>query len=54
MLEWTVRVACLRRGRQVALLAMILRRVVVTLPVVVALVVLVATLIVAAAVVVAM
>jgi hypothetical protein len=43
VLERTVRVACLRWGRQVALLAAILRRVVVTLPAVASLVVLAAT-----------
>jgi hypothetical protein len=42
MLEWTIGVACLRRGRQVALLATVLRWVVVTSPDVVALVVLAA------------
>jgi hypothetical protein len=43
VLKWTIGVACLRRGRQVALLAAILRRVVVTSPGVAALVVLAAT-----------
>jgi hypothetical protein len=43
VLERAVGVACLRRGRQVALLAMILQRVVIILPVVAALVVLAAT-----------
>jgi hypothetical protein len=53
MLEWVVGVACLRRGRQVALLATILRRVVITSPVVAVLVVLAATSVVAVIVVVA-
>jgi hypothetical protein len=53
MLEWTIRVACLRRGRQVALLATILRRVVVASPVVAALIVLAATSVIAVVVVVA-
>jgi hypothetical protein len=53
VLERVVGVACLRRGRQVALLAAILQRVVVTSPVITALVVLVATSVVAAVVVVA-
>jgi hypothetical protein len=52
MLEWTVGVACLRRVRQVALLAVILRWVVVTSPVVTALLVLAATSVVTAVVVV--
>jgi hypothetical protein len=43
VLEWAIGVACLRRGRQVALLAAILRWVVVTSPVVTAIVVLAAT-----------
>jgi hypothetical protein len=47
MLERTVGVACLQRGRQVALLTAIFRRVVVTSPVVVVLVVLAATSVVA-------
>jgi hypothetical protein len=42
MLERAVGVACLRRGRQVALLATILQRVVVTSPVVEELIVLAA------------
>jgi hypothetical protein len=53
MLEWTVGLAYLRRGRQVALLATILWRVVVTSPVIVALVVWSSTSVVAAVVVVA-
>jgi hypothetical protein len=53
-LERTIGVACLRRGRQVALLAAILRRVVVTSPVVATLVVWAATSVVAADVAVAM
>jgi hypothetical protein len=53
MLEWTIGVACLRRGRQVALLATILWRVVITSPIVVALIVWSATSVVAAVVVVA-
>jgi hypothetical protein len=53
MLEQTVGVACLRRGRQVVLLAAILRRVVVMSPVVPALVVLAPTLVIAVAVAVA-
>jgi hypothetical protein len=53
MLERTVGVACLRWGRQVALLAVTLRRVVVASPVVAALVVLVATSVIAAVVAVA-
>jgi hypothetical protein len=53
MLEQTVGVACLRRGRQVVLLEAILRQVVVTLPVVAVLVVLAATSVVAAVVAVA-
>jgi hypothetical protein len=53
MVEWTVGVACLRRARQVALLATILRQVVVTSPVIAALVVLAATSVVAAVVAVA-
>jgi hypothetical protein len=52
VLEWTVRVACLQWGRQVALLTAILRRAVVTSSVVAALVVLAATSVVAAVVVV--
>jgi hypothetical protein len=54
VLEWTIRVACLRWGRQVALLATILRWVVVTSSIVTAVVVLAATSIVAVVVVVAM
>jgi hypothetical protein len=48
MLERAIRVACLRRGRQVTLLAMILRLVAVTSPVVTAIVVLATTLVVTA------
>jgi hypothetical protein len=54
MMEWTVGVAYLRRGRLVSLLAAILWQVVITSPVVVALVVLAATSVVAAVVDVAM
>jgi hypothetical protein len=54
VLERTIGVACLRRGRQVALLVAILRRVVVTSPVVATLVVWAATSVVAAVVAVAM
>jgi hypothetical protein len=54
VLEWTVGVAYLWRGRQVALLSAILRRVVVTSPVVAALVVLAATSVIAMVVAVAM
>jgi hypothetical protein len=43
VLEETIGVACLRRGRQVKLLATILRRVVVTSPVVATLIFLAAT-----------
>jgi hypothetical protein len=43
VLEWAIGVAYLRQGRQVALLAAILRRVVVMSPVVAAIVVLAAT-----------
>jgi hypothetical protein len=53
VLERAVGVACLRQGRQVTLLATILRRVVVTSSVVMAFIVLAATLIVTAVVVVA-
>jgi hypothetical protein len=53
VLEWAIRVAYLRWGRQVALLVTILRRVVVTSSIVTAVVVLAATLIIAAVVVVA-
>jgi hypothetical protein len=53
MLEQAIGVACLRRGRQVALLAMILRLAVVTLPIVTVIVVLAAKSVVAAVVVVA-
>jgi hypothetical protein len=53
MLEWADGVACLLRGRQVALLATVLRLMVVMSPVVVAVVVLAATSVVAAVVVVA-
>jgi hypothetical protein len=52
MLEWAIGVACLRRWRQVVLLAMILWLVAVTSPVVTAIVVLATTSIVAAVVVV--
>jgi hypothetical protein len=54
VLEQAVGVACLRRGRQVALLATILRWVVTTSSVVTALIVLAATLVVAMVVAVAM
>jgi hypothetical protein len=54
VLKRAIGVACLRWGRQVALLTAILQRVVVTSPVVVALVVLAATSVFAAVVVVAM
>jgi hypothetical protein len=53
VLEWAIGVACLQRGRQVTLLAAILRRVVVTSPVVTVITVLAATSVVAAVVVVA-
>jgi hypothetical protein len=43
VLEWAIGVSCLRRGRQVALLTVILRRVVVMSLVVAAIVVLAAT-----------
>jgi hypothetical protein len=53
MLEWVVRVACLRRGKQVALVASIFWLVVVTSPIVTAIVFLAATPVVAVVVVVA-
>jgi hypothetical protein len=52
MLEWAIRVACLWRGRQVALLATILRLVAITSPVVTVIVVLATTSVVVAVVVV--
>jgi hypothetical protein len=53
MLEWAIGIACLRRGRRVALLATVLRLVAVTSPVITAIVVLAATSVVAVVVVVA-
>jgi hypothetical protein len=52
MLEWAIGVACLRRGRQVALLATVFQLAAVTLPVLVVIIVLASTLVVAAVVVV--
>jgi hypothetical protein len=52
VLEWAIGVACLRRGRQAALLTTVLWLVLVTSPVVAAVVVLAATSVVAAAVIV--
>jgi hypothetical protein len=54
MVEWTIGVACLQRGRQVSLLATILWQVVVTSPVVAVLLVLAATSVVTVVVAVAM
>jgi hypothetical protein len=53
LLEWAVRVACLRRRRQVALVASVFQLLVVTSPVVTAIIVPTATLVVAEVVVVA-
>jgi hypothetical protein len=48
MLEWAIGIACLRRGRQVALLTTVLRLAAITSPVVTVIVVLMATSVVAA------